>query len=235
MTFQTFRDGIQHGVYRIIDPAVRGLVKIGATPNMMTTVGLLGNLAAAALIIMAAYTAADPTQLSTLNFQLSTFNSPFTLLGWAGGVTLFFSIFDMVDGYMARTANMVTRFGAFYDSVLDRYSELATLSALAFYFMMLQQHVFAIATFLAITGSIMVSYVRARAEAIGCECKLGLMQRPERVVVTTLGLLLAGLLQDVVRPLFDPIWFVAAPMILIAVLANATAIVRILHVKKQLD
>ena len=221
-----FRDGIQHGVYRIIDAPVRGMVKMGATPNMMTTVGLLGNLAAAGLIVMAAY--------ATTVAMFMGFAPAYTLLGWAGGVMLFFSIFDMVDGYMARTAHLESRFGAFYDSVLDRYCELAVLAALAFYFMLLQQHAFALATFLALIGSIMVSYIRARAEALGCECKVGLMQRPERVVVTSVGLLLTGLLQDAVRDSFDPIWFTAVPMILIAILANGTAIARILHVRKQL-
>ena len=216
--FQRVRSDIQQGVYKCIDPAVRGLVRIGATPNMMTTVGLVGNLAAAALIILAAY--ADKV------------SEGYALLGWAGVLTILFSIFDMVDGYMARTADMVTRFGAFYDSVLDRYCELCTLSALAFYFMLMGQRLFALITFLALIGSIMVSYVRARAEAMGCECKVGLMQRPERVVVTSVGLLLTGLLQDVVS--FDPVWLIAVPIMLIAVLANATAVARILHVRRRL-
>ena len=225
-TFSAMRDAIQQGVYRLIDPPIRLLVDLGATPNMMTTVGLLGNLAAAAIIVIAAYSAHIEWMLGL--------EPRYTMLGWAGVLTLAFSIFDMVDGRMARTAGMATRFGAFYDSVLDRYCELATLSALAFYFMLTGHHTFALFTFLAITGSVMVSYVRARAEAIGCECKVGLMQRPERVVVTALGLLLAGLLQDVVRPWFDPVWLVAVPMIVIAVLANATAIARIMHVRQQL-
>ena len=67
---------------------------------------------------------------------------------------------------------------------------------------------------------------------MGCECKVGLMQRPERVVVTSVGLLLTGLLQDVVA--FDPVWLIAVPIMLIAVLANATAVARILHVRRQL-
>lgn len=227
MTFKAFRDGIQQGVYRIIDLPVRILVKAGVTPNMITTLGLLGNLFAAWLIVRAAQS----------NLFSSAFGLPvsYTMLGWAGFAIIAFSICDMVDGYMARTYHLESRFGAFYDSVLDRYCELATLCALAFYFMMMGEPAFALFTFLAIIGSVMVSYVRARAEALDCECKVGLMQRPERVVVTSLGLLLSGLLQDVVAPLFDPIWFIAVPMILIAVLANGTAIARILHVKGKMD
>ena len=215
MTFKDFRDGIQHGVYRIIDPAVRALIKVGVTPNMITTLGLLGNLLAAYLIVRAA----DSASLA--------------LLGWAGFAIIAFSIMDMVDGYMARTGHLESEFGAFYDSVLDRYCELATLSALAYYFMQTGHLVFALWTFLALIGSIMVSYIRARAEGLGKECKVGLMQRPERVVVTSLGLLLCGLLSGING--FDALWCAAAPMILIAILANGTAIVRILHVRGQMD
>lgn len=225
MTFNSFRDGIQHSVYRLIDTPVRLMVKAGVTPNMITTLGLLGNLLAAWLIVRAA----KFNLMSILDGRPVSY----TLLGWAGFAIIAFSICDMVDGYMARTHHLESRFGAFYDSVLDRYCELATLCALAFYFMMVDELEWALFTFLALIGSIMVSYVRARAEALGCECKVGLMQRPERVVVTSLGLLLCGLLQHVVDKWFDPIWFVVVPMILIAVLANGTAIVRILHVKGQ--
>ncbi len=214
MTFQSFRNSIQHGVYRIIDPPVRGLLRIGATPNMMTTVGLLGNLAAAAMIAFATDT---------------------SMLGWAGAVILLFSIFDMVDGYMARTGHLESEFGAFYDSVLDRYCELATLAALAYHFMQTGREPFALVTFLSLIGSIMVSYIRARAEGLGKECKVGLMQRPERVVVTSLGLMLCGALAPYVAASFDPEWIAAVPQMLIAILANGTAVVRILHVRAQMD
>ena len=224
MSFQTFRDSIQHGVYRLIDHPVRLMVKAGVTPNMITTLGLLGNLLAAWLIVRAAEGVA----------VASAFALPvsYKSLGWAGVCIIAFSLCDMVDGYMARTHHLESRFGAFYDSVLDRYCELATLSAIAFYFMAQGDWGASLITSLALIGSIMVSYVRARAEAIGCECKVGLMQRPERVVVLVLGLLLAGFLQHVVP--FDSLWFLLGAVTLIAVLANITAIVRILHVKGQL-
>ena len=225
--YQHLHDAIQQAVYAVIDPPIRLLVRCGATPNMMTTVGLVGNLAAAALIVATAYN----TQFEALMGLPARYG----MLGWAGALTLLFSIFDMVDGRMARTAHLESRFGAFYDSVLDRYCELATLCALAFFFMLLNRHAFALWTALALIGSIMVSYVRARAEGLGCECKVGLMQRPERVVLTALGLLLTGLMQDTVSPLFDPLWLIAAPIIVIALLANATAIARITHVRKQLN
>ena len=220
ITFQQLRDGIQHTVYRIIDAPVRLMVRLGVTPNMMTTVGLLGNLFAAALFVYSAlYLPADD----------------YTLVGYAGLTCILFSIFDMVDGYMARTANMCSTFGAFYDSVLDRYCELFTLSGIAFYFVQHGYALAAVVTFLSLIGSIMVSYVRARAEGLSLDCKVGLMQRPERVVLTSLGAMLCGLLAPSVRDTFDPMWILLVPQILIALLANYTAFVRIRHVYRLLN
>ena len=214
--YSSLRDGIQQIVYKIINPGVVMAVKAGITPNVVTTLGLLGNIAGAALLVYAALSA----------------NSDYVLIGWAGVVIILSSIMDMVDGYMARTANMCSVFGAFYDSVLDRYCELVTLSGLAFYFMHFSYPWAAVITFLSLIGSIMVSYVRARAEGLDLECKVGLMQRLERIVVTVLGMLLTGFLDGVVP--FDSIWFIIASQAVIALFANFTAFHRILHVKNQL-
>lgn len=214
--YSSLKDGIQQIVYKIINPGVVMAVKAGITPNVVTTLGLLGNIAGAALLVYAALSA----------------NSDYVLIGWAGVVIILSSIMDMVDGYMARTANMCSVFGAFYDSVLDRYCELVTLSGLAFYFMHFSHPWAAVITFLSLIGSIMVSYVRARAEGLDLECKVGLMQRPERIVVTVLGMLLTGFLDGVVP--FDSIWFIIASQAVIALFANFTAFHRILHVKNQL-
>lgn len=214
--YSSLRDGIQQIVYKIINPGVVMAVKAGITPNVVTTLGLLGNIAGSAFLVYAALSA----------------NSDYVLIGWAGVVIILSSIMDMVDGYMARTANMCSVFGAFYDSVLDRYCELVTLSGLAFYFMHFSYPWAAVITFLSLIGSIMVSYVRARAEGLDLECKVGLMQRPERIVVTVLGMLLTGFLDGVVP--FDSIWFIIASQAVIALFANFTAFHRILHVKNQL-
>lgn len=216
MIYSTLRNGIQQMVYKIIDHAVRGLVRVGVTPNVVTTLGLIGNIFGAALIVW-----------SAMQGELTDR----TWIGIAGMVIILSSVLDMVDGYMARTAGMCTTFGAFYDSVLDRYCELLTLSALAFYLMTSGWLVGAVITFLSIIGSIMVSYVRARAEGLGLECKVGLMQRPERVVLTVVGMLLC-FLQPWVE--FDALWFVVVTQTVIAVMSNITAFHRILHVKKQL-
>lgn len=218
ITFKQFRDGIQHGVYRIIDPSVKLMIKIGVTPNMITTCGLIGNMVAAALFVYSA---------------LYVPQDDYSVVGWAGFLIIASSIFDMIDGYLARTGNMCSTFGAFYDSVLDRFCELFTLSGIAFYFMHFGYVWPTVVTFLSLIGSIMVSYVRARAEGLDIECKVGLMQRPERVVVTSLGAMLCGILAPHVS--FAPMWILFVPQIIIAVLANYTVMVRILHVKKQMD
>ncbi len=216
-TFKKKRDGKQKGIYFIINPFVKFLIRIGVTPNMVTTIGLLGNLAAACIIAWAGYLAAiDPTHLR------------FDLITWGGAVTILFSLFDMLDGQVARLGNMESRFGALYDSVLDRYCELLTLGALSYFLIMAGYPVGALVTFVALVGSIMVSYVRARAEGVGIECKVGFMQRPERVVVTSVGCLACG-----ITGLASPNTPYAAMMILviamaiIAIFANITAFARV--------
>lgn len=216
-TFKKKRDGIQKGIYFIINPFVKFLIRLGVTPNMVTTIGLLGNLAAACIIAWAGYLAAiDPTHLR------------FDLITWGGAVTIIFSLFDMLDGQVARLGNMESRFGALYDSVLDRYCELLTLGALSYFLIMAGYPVGALVTFVALVGSIMVSYVRARAEGVGIECKVGFMQRPERVVVTSVGCLACG-----ITGLASPNTPYAAMMILviamaiIAIFANITAFARV--------
>ncbi len=218
-TAKKMRDGIQHGIYRIIDPSVKLMVRIGITPNMVTTFGFIGNLAAAAIFVYSAMCVPMDNYL---------------FVGIAGAVILFASLFDMIDGYLARTAGLTSTFGAFYDSVLDRYCELFTLSGICYYFMSHGQEFATIVTFLSLIGSIMVSYVRARAEGLDVECKVGLMQRPERVVLTSLGAILCGVFAEDVKECFSPMWFLLVPQILIAVLANFTAFVRIHHVYKQM-
>lgn len=153
-------------------------------------------------------------------------------VGIGGGVVLFAGLFDMLDGRVARVGNRVSRFGAFYDSVLDRYSELFTLFGIIFFLMLKGYVVWAIVAFVALIGSIMVSYVRARAEGLGLDCKVGLMQRPERVVLTALGAIFCGVFAHIEA--FDPVLILAVPLALIALLANVTAFVRIAHCRRLL-
>ena len=210
------RDGLQQGIYRIINPFVRLLIRMGVTPNMVTTIGLLGNIAAAAIIAYAGYDA------------VTTGSPRFDLMTWAGAVTIIFSLFDMLDGQVARLGNMVSRFGALYDSVLDRYCELFTVGAIAYYLIMNGYVIGALIAFLALVGSIMVSYVRARAEGVGLECKVGSMQRPERVVVTAVGCLTCGIVGMACPSSPDTaLTILVIAMAIIAVFANITAFARV--------
>ena len=211
-----YRDTLQQLIYKIINPIVKGMIKVGITPNFITTTGLVLNIIAAAIFIYAAiYHKGD-----------------LAYVGWGGALVLFAGLFDMMDGRVARVGNMQSTFGALYDSVLDRYSELFTLFGL-FYYLILHGYVWgSIITFLALIGSIMVSYVRARAEGLDLECKVGLMQRPERVVLASLGAIFCGVFSDCQA--FDPFYILIVPLAVIAVLANWTAFVRINHCRKLL-
>lgn len=212
-----YRDFLQKLIYKIINPLVHGMIKVGITPNFITTTGLILNVAAAALLIYAG---------------MNTFHD-YAYVGWAGGIILFAGLFDMMDGRVARVGNMSSTFGALYDSVLDRYSELVTLFGILYY-LILQGYAWgSIITFVALIGSLMVSYVRARAEGLGLECKVGLMQRPERVVLTALGAVFCGLFGECEA--FDPMLILIVPLAVIALLANVTAFVRIAHCYKLLN
>ncbi|MDE6403608.1 MAG: CDP-alcohol phosphatidyltransferase family protein, partial [Muribaculaceae bacterium] len=144
-------------------------------------------------------------------------------------------------GQVARIGNMKSTFVAMYDSVLDRYSELVTLGGITFYLLELQPtnsalgEIGALITFIALIGSIMVSYVRARAEGLDIECKVGLMQRPERVVITSLAALLTGIVGKCV-PIeeFNALYILIGGMAIIAVFANITAFARIRHCRREL-
>ncbi len=217
------RDSLQRGIYVVINPVVKALIAMGVTPNMVTTIGLLGNLAAAGVLVYAGTVAGEGF-------------ADWGLLTLAGALIIGFSLFDMLDGQVARLGNMASTFGAMYDSVLDRYCELFTLGGIAFYLIQQGNLTGALITFLALVGSIMVSYVRARAEGLGIECKIGFMQRPERVVVTAVAVLAAGITGQNLPAgsTFDPDIILTVAMGIIAVFANLTAFARVAHSKREL-
>ena len=159
----------QRAPARILDPIVRGLARIGVTPNMLTVAGFVGNAIAAVLVVQ----------------------------GWliaAGIVVLFASALDLLDGSLARSTGKVTPFGGVFDSVMDRLSEAIVLFGICWYQLDLGNREEALLAFVAVVGSLMVSYTRARAEAAGVMLKDGLFTRAERVVVTSAALIL-GLLR----------------------------------------
>jgi CDP-diacylglycerol--glycerol-3-phosphate 3-phosphatidyltransferase len=205
------RDFAQQTIYKIINPAVRGMIKIGITPNFVTAAGLFFNIIACGVLIYGA-----------INCERGDF-SP---VGWAGAIILFAGLFDMLDGQVARLSNSASRYGALFDSVLDRYSELVVLFGICYYLIFQFYFYSSLFAFIALIGSMMVSYVRARAEGLGIECKGGFMQRPERVVIISLGAIGCGI--------FNHLLVLVIPVGIVAVFSNVTAIGRVNHCRKVL-
>ncbi len=227
-----YRDFLQKVIYVIINPIIKTMIKLHITPNIVTFVGFIGNIIAAGFFIDAAWVLglegvstgelADVDSLGTF-----TVDACLTEIGWGGFIILAAGLFDMMDGRLARMSGKSSLFGALWDSTLDRYSELVSLFGICLAFIRMgdgEWFWMGVVTFAAMIGSVMVSYVRARAEGLDIECKVGLMQRPERVVVTAVTAMLTGITGD--------IWWLAGGMILIAVLANITAFWRIAHCYK---
>ena len=148
-----YRDYLQQLIYKIINPLIRGMIKIGITPNFITTTGFILNVVAAGMFVYAGIYGGQ---------------NDLAIIGWAGGVILFAGLFDMMDGRVARLGNMSSKFGALYDSVLDRYSELMTFFGICYYLSMKDYFLYALIAFIALIGSLMVSYVRARATSGAC-------------------------------------------------------------------
>jgi CDP-diacylglycerol--glycerol-3-phosphate 3-phosphatidyltransferase len=145
---------------------VRLFARTPITPNMITCFGFVLTLGAAALIIIG---------------HLFT----------AGFVVLIAGFFDMIDGALARSTNRVTKFGAVLDSTLDRLSEAALMLSILFIYADEQSTLGIIIVSLALIGSLLVSYIRSRAEALGIACEVGIFTRTERIIVLALGLLLS--------------------------------------------
>ena len=210
-----YRDFLQKAIYAVINPLIKGLIKLHITPNMITRLGFIGNIVATASFIYAA-----------LSFQAGNQTTALAHVAWGGATILFAGLFDMIDGRLARLGNMSTTFGAMWDSVLDRYSELISLFGVVLIFLLNGDFWLGVVSFTAMIGSIMVSYVRARAEGLNIECKVGIMQRPERVVVLAFTAIITGITSN--------LQWLAGGMILIAILANITAFWRIAHCYKAL-
>ncbi len=185
----TYTRAIGLAADRIIRALVRTLALWRIHPNALTFLGLIINGFAAALLARGRFQAAAVVIMTA-------------------------GLFDMVDGRVARETNRVTPFGGFFDSVVDRYSDLVLLMGLLVYYASINRFFYIVLTAVVMTGSVMVSYVRARAECIIPKCKVGFMERPERIVLLIIG------------ALFDRM---AAALWVIAVLANITVIHRMLY------
>jgi CDP-diacylglycerol--glycerol-3-phosphate 3-phosphatidyltransferase len=183
---------------RFTDPIVSPLASLGVTPNMISVAGFAGNAGAGALAAGGHFLA-------------------------AGAVMLIFSALDLLDGALARKTGTVTRFGAVFDSVLDRLSEAAVLAGLLFHYTQLGDHTQEIALiYAAMVGSIMVSYVRARAEGLGLALREGLFTRAERVLLLGIALIIGD------SVVLWALW-------VLAVLSHATAAQRVFTVWQRLQ
>jgi phosphatidylglycerophosphate synthase len=230
MTFDQLRNASQQGIYLIINPFVRLLVRLGFTPNAVTLTGLVLNIGVAVLLIVGGED--GPRDLR--------------YVGWAGALILFAGLFDMLDGQVARIGKMQSPYGALYDSVLDRYSELFTFLGICYYLVAHHYFLSSLVGFFGLIGSMMVSYTRARAEGLGIECKGGLMQRPERVVLIGVSALACGLashwlgndyrlfVPGIPFHVFETLSIFTFPLTVLAVLANITAVSRLLQAKRAL-
>ncbi len=190
----------------------------------------------------------NPNWLTTLGFLLSIVCAWEIAVGElvTGGIMVFVSgLFDAIDGAVARKTGRVTRFGAVYDSTMDRYSEVSVFFGLGFYLIGHHFYLTSIAAVFAIGGSIMVSFIRARAETLGFKANVGLARRQERVVILGLGLVL-NVFDEFFRKIFGPIiegifgksfvyppLALAATVVLLAILTNFTALQRLYYVYEQ--
>ena len=190
----------------------------------------------------------NPNWLTTLGFILSVLSAyeiAHGLLVVGGMLVLISGLFDTIDGAVARKTGRVTRFGAVYDSTIDRYSEVAVYFGLGIFLIGRHFYFTSVAAVFAIGGSIMVSYIRARAETLGFKANVGLARRQERVVILGFGLVLnifdgwfEKMFAPVITDLFGnnfahPPFAVAAAVVLLAFLTNFTAIERLYYVYKQ--
>ncbi len=186
---------VKDDVAAMLQPSTNFLVRLRCSPDVLTLLGFALNLLAATLFALGFYR-------------------------WGGLAVLIAGVFDFFDGQVARAGKTASKFGALLDSTVDRYSEIIVWFGLAVSFIRAGSLWTSSALFFAMAGSLMVSYVRARAEGLGEECNIGFMQRPERVIALGAG------------GLIGTIGLTAAAWV-IAVLSNVTALERVLYVRRQ--
>src|SRR5580698_5748052 len=155
----------------LLDRIVYGLALTRISPNVLTFIGLVINIVAAFFFGHAYAANAD------------------RMFVYGGLVIIGAGIFDMVDGRVARRTNQVTVFGAFFDSVIDRYSDVVLFFGLLVYYGRINRFRYVVLVAFVMVTSLMVSYTRARAEALIGSCKVGFMERPERIVLILIGAL----------------------------------------------
>jgi len=165
----TWTRAVGKGCGKVLHLIVHGLALTRVSPNVLTFIGLVINVIAAVLFGLA-----HPANQGRMFF-------------YAGLVIIGAGIFDMVDGRVARATGQVTTFGGFFDSVIDRYSDVALFFGLLVYYARANRFFYLVLVAFVMTGSVMVSYTRARAESLIGKCQVGFMERPERIVLVIIG------------------------------------------------
>jgi CDP-diacylglycerol--glycerol-3-phosphate 3-phosphatidyltransferase len=187
----------------LLNAIVRGLALTRISPNVLTFIGLVINTIAGIL------------------FGFARAQNHDRLFLYAGLVIIGAGIFDMVDGRVARATGQVTTFGGFFDSVIDRYSDVALFFGLLVYYARANRFFYLVMVAFVMVSSVLVSYTRARAESLIESCKVGFMERPERIVLVIIG------------ALFDHWHAMAAVLWVLAVLSTITVIHRIVYTYQQ--
>ena len=180
----------------VLRPLAQFFIRLGFRPDWVTMLGLVLNIVATGAFAMGH-------------------------LRWGAAIMLLAGVCDILDGQVAREGRKETKFGALLDSTADRYSEIFLFFGIGAYLIRQEEWVLSAILFFALTGSLMVSYVRARAEGLGEDCKVGVMQRPERIVALALG----GLFGH------DGLAFV---LVVLAVTTNYTVVERLTHIRNKL-
>jgi CDP-diacylglycerol--glycerol-3-phosphate 3-phosphatidyltransferase len=194
----TLTDRLRRVVAGVLDPIVTFLAKIGVSPDMLTILGMLLHFLFAWLIATGEFV-------------------------WAGFLILIFVPMDALDGALARKIGRKGNFGAFLDSNSDRIAEIILYSGYISWFSQQEDFLAAAAAYAAVTGSLMVSYSRSRAESLGYNCKIGIFSRVERYVVLVVSLVLSGLIPELV----------AVGIYILAIGTWFTVAQRVYHVWKQ--
>mgnify|MGYP002137114391 CR=1 FL=1 len=223
----------QQWVYNAINPIIHWMMKAGITPNFITFLGLVINVLATVVFIVGVEKGS---------------RGDHRYIGWASATILLGGLMDMIDGRLARVAKQESRYGAIFDSVLDRYSEMIMFLGICYYLIGYSYFLSSLFAFIGMIGSIMVSYTRARAEGMGLKmADVGLMQRPERILLIGLSGLACGIASHFIGsdykisvdwlpfPLFETITIFTFPIFILAILTNITAINRLNAAKKMLE
>lgn len=212
-------------LYFVFDPLVHLVHKLGISPNHITLIGLLLNVWAA---------------IHLMNyFNWDGFNYGDNLFGF-GIILGFAGLMDTIDGRLARLYDLKSEFGAFFDSVVDRYSEFIMFMGLVLYYFHFNHFIGVTLAFVSVIGSIMVSYNRSRAEALGVDCSVGFMQRPERIVFIGVWAIIWGLVfrfgtSGEINHLFiEGLDYFTAGFLFLAISTNITALRRLFYSQKQL-